>query len=320
MARTQHRERVAQLEREHQDAAERRIEDLAAEHRATLERTLREHDVHVHRTVADAEQRVMSSLQAADLAAGTRLAEAFRKIDAAGSLSDILNALADAVSHEAARSAIFLAGHGAVKSWKAHGFSVNGGGAIEVPAADAGIIQAALDTREAASTAGDGGDDAGVRAPVFAGLGDDRPAIAMPMIVNGEVVAVVYADQGPSGDIERASWPSIVEILAPCVSFPRVDHRSSSAQAARIGCDAAEDGGEASGSLCRRHQWAVRLQPRWYGAIPSRLLHGRGLYSSVAVIGDEPSANAQLVARTLGFPRFAPRATPKCRPGSVNAI
>jgi hypothetical protein len=238
IAREQHRERVDQLERDHRDAVarlergqqeaierlerehqrgehlEQRMAEVTGEHRATLEQTIREHEARLGRTVADAEQRIASALQAADLAAGTRLAEAFRAIDAAGSLSEILNALADAVAHEAARAAIFLAGSAGVRSWKTHGFSVNGGGAIAVPAADAGIIQAALDTREPASTAGDGGDDTGAGAPAFAALTDDRPAIAVPMIVNGEVVAVVYADQGPAERIERASWPSVVEVLA----------------------------------------------------------------------------------------------------------
>ncbi|MEQ1870383.1 MAG: hypothetical protein ABL961_10210, partial [Vicinamibacterales bacterium] len=45
-------------------------------------------------------------------------------------------------------------------------------------------------------------------------LPDDRAAVAVPMIVNDEVVAVVYADQGQEGDIDRASWPAIVELLA----------------------------------------------------------------------------------------------------------
>jgi hypothetical protein len=228
VARAQHRERVSQLEREHADALERlerqhreamerlerRVVQLTDEHRLTLERIAREHEEQLDKAVADTQQRISSSLQVADLEAGARLAEAFRSIDAANSLSEILNTLADAVAHDAARSAIFLAGSASVRSWKAHGFSVNGGGVIEVPSAEAGIIQLALESREAASTAGDGGEDAGGTAPLFAALGDDRPAIAVPMIVNGELVAVVYADQGPSGDIDRASWPSVVEILA----------------------------------------------------------------------------------------------------------
>ncbi len=243
-AATRHQAVVADLEQQHRQAleyAEGRLHQVTQEHHATLERTLGEHRSTLERTLgehrslldrtttehrntlsdtearhqqtlAETQARTISSLQAADLASGLRLAEAFRAIDKAQALSDILNILADAVAAEAPRSAIFLAGSGQVKSWRAQGFE--GQPAIEVPMADAGMIAVALDSREAVSSGGDGGDDMGAKAPAFAALTDDRGAIAVPMLVSDEVVAVVYADQGPSGDLDRASWASIVEVLA----------------------------------------------------------------------------------------------------------
>lgn len=185
------------------------VDDLQAQH----ERTVRENGSRFEQVLAEAQARTISSLQAADLAAGTRLVEAFRAIDRAQTLTENLNILADAVAEEAARSAIFLAGTAQVKSWRTHGFE-HLAAPIELPLDAAGLIADAMALHEAVSVGADGGEEAGVRAPAFAALPAERSAIAVPMLVSGEVVAVVYADQGAEGEVDRASWAAIVELLA----------------------------------------------------------------------------------------------------------
>ena len=216
-AQAQHREALDALGARHDESVSQTAQQLRAqaeEHRTVFEEMTREQETQLARAIEETERRLIASVQAADLSANHRLVESFRAIDMADSLSDILNVLAGAVSAEAARSAIFLAGHAQVKSWRTHGFSGDHAASIEMPMADAGIVAAALESKAPASTGGDGGDDAGNQAPVFAALPDDRAAVAVPMIVNDEVVAVVYADQGQKGDIDRASWQSVVELLA----------------------------------------------------------------------------------------------------------
>lgn len=216
-AQAQHREALDALGARYDESVSQSTQQLRAqaeEHRTLFEEMTREQETQLARAIEETERRIIASLQAADLSANHRLVESFRAIDMADSLSGILNVLASAVSTEAARSAIFLSGQAQVKSWRTHGFSGDHAASVEMPMADAGIVAAALESKAPASTGGDGGDDVGSQAPVFAALPDDRAAVAVPMIVNDEVVAVVYADQGQTGDIDRASWPAIVELLA----------------------------------------------------------------------------------------------------------
>ncbi len=185
--------------------AEQRVQELLGEQHAALEQSEQVRLTDVERAIADAEDRLLVSTQAADLAAGGRLVKAFRAIDEAQSLSDILNTVATAIATEAPRSAIFLAGNAQVKSWRAHGFDP-----VDAPLAECGIVATAL---ELCDTVHGGADHDGL-APTFAALTADRAAVAVPMIVNGEVVAIAYADQGTSGEVDRASWAAIVELLA----------------------------------------------------------------------------------------------------------
>ena len=197
-------EELQALRAEHQD-------ELASQQQ-TFDDTLAAAERRFAQELDAAQARTLLGVQAADLASGARLVEAFRQIDTAQALSDILNTLSEAIAAEAPRSAIFLAGQAQVKSWRHHGFA-DGQGPGEVALADAGLVASALESREAVSVGGDGGED-GARAPEFARLGDDRGAIAVPMVVNDEVVALVYADQGPTGEVDRASWTATVEMLA----------------------------------------------------------------------------------------------------------
>jgi hypothetical protein len=83
----------------------------------------------------------------------------------------------------------------------------------ELPLADAGVIGEAVRTRRAASATGR------TPAPVSAcDLPEDREQFAVPLLVGGEVVAVLYADEGPlpAPDAREADpeWQVAIEVLA----------------------------------------------------------------------------------------------------------
>jgi hypothetical protein len=98
--------------------------------------------------------------------------------------------------------------------WRLTGFApdVQPANSIDLTLEDAGLAGAVLRTGVAASRPSDAAD--GPRLPPFAGDSGEHHAMALPVRVGGEVVAVLYAD-APRVD-ERSSdvrWPAILEVL-----------------------------------------------------------------------------------------------------------
>jgi len=130
----------------------------------------------------------------ADLAASARLAEAVRSIGRGSSLSEILDTLVTCAGREATRAGVWLVRGGGFRSWRVIGFGdaldhEPRGQSVELPFDGAGVIADAARTNEAAS--GDG-----PSAPAFASLPPGRQGFAVPIAMSGQVVAVLYADQG----------------------------------------------------------------------------------------------------------------------------
>ncbi len=130
----------------------------------------------------------------ADLAASARLAEAVRSIGRGKSLSEILDTLVICAGREATRAGVWLVRGGGFRSWRVIGFGdaldhEQRGQSVELPFDGAGVIADAARTNEAAS--GDG-----PSAPAFAALPPGRQGFAVPIAMSGQVVAVLYADQG----------------------------------------------------------------------------------------------------------------------------
>ena len=132
--------------------------------------------------------------RAVDLAASARLAEAVRSIGRGKSLSEILDTLVICAGREATRAGVWLVRGGGFRSWRVTGFGdaldhEQRGQSVELPFDGAGVIADAARTNEAAS--GDG-----PSAPRFAALPPGRTGFAVPIAMSGQVVAVLYADQG----------------------------------------------------------------------------------------------------------------------------
>lgn len=143
-----------------------------------------------------------------ELAILERLADAMGRIDEARSLTAIMTTLVEAAGAEAPRAALFIANGNRMQGFMARGFS-----------SDIRLVQIEGDRLfdeaiERGATVATGEDD-DISAPTFASLPHDRAALAVPVLIGGEAVAMLYADDGTLEDASEApaSWPEAVEIL-----------------------------------------------------------------------------------------------------------
>jgi hypothetical protein len=167
--------------------------------RERREQEARERDARDQEQRAREQERAMESIdpQAVAAAAVARLADAFRAIDRARSLTEILDTLVNCAGREATRAGVWLVREGSFRGWRFTGFEAgfDGSPAFEAAAEEGSVLAAALRNAEQA-----GGSAATGAAPSFANLPHDSEAVAVPITMNGQVVAVLYADRGLSDD------------------------------------------------------------------------------------------------------------------------
>jgi GAF domain-containing protein len=124
----------------------------------------------------------------------------------------VLDALVASASQEADRAGVLLIRGGRVHGWRLSGFAPSfEASAIDIGLNDAGIIAIAVEQQRAASSDSDG------PAPPFAELGDradSTEAIAVPIVLAGEVVAVLYVDQPDAEPGILTLEPATLEVLA----------------------------------------------------------------------------------------------------------
>ncbi|MEO8678228.1 MAG: hypothetical protein ABI665_04230 [Vicinamibacterales bacterium] len=172
---------------------------------------------------SQAEQALKDSVAAArvrerevELAGVTRLLEAVRGLDGASSLSEVLDALALAAAREAARAAVVVLRGDRIQGWKLAGFGPRDANpkSVDLSLAEAGVIGMAVGAARAVTTR-DG--QAAAAGPGFQVLPVDRMGLAVPVIVGGRVVAVVYGDSVTLDGQDRGTpsgWPEVIEVLA----------------------------------------------------------------------------------------------------------
>jgi hypothetical protein len=177
--------------------------------------------------LADAESRsqeaVRSSVAAArvkerelELAAINRLVESIRGLDGATSLSEVLDALALAAGKEAARAAVVVLRAERIQGWKLHGFGARDANpkAIDIPLAESGVIGMAVAAARPVTTLDS---ETAAIGPGFHTLPTDRTGLAVPVVVGGRVVAVIYADSVTLDGAEHltpSGWPELIEVLS----------------------------------------------------------------------------------------------------------
>ena len=192
--------------RARQDAVER--EQLLTSE-LILERQGREEDVRRRdeRDAALAEARLAE--RQSQLAIVERVLNALRAMDASRSLSDVLTSLTSSAAAEAPRVALFVLNGTDLRGWKSAGFSVEPA-SLRAGAADPGVLGEAIRRREPVVTS----EVEGVSAPAFAELPAGRAAMAVPLLVGNQPVAVLYADDAAAGTpAAPASWPEAIQIL-----------------------------------------------------------------------------------------------------------
>jgi F0F1-type ATP synthase membrane subunit b/b' len=206
------------------------VAQAAADDRLAV--ALTEADGRVAEAVAETKDRVADAVASAQsrhaetmamvLAASERLADALRTMDRARSLSEILDTLASCAGREAARVSVLVVRGSQLRAWRFIGFGprLDEATQYEMPMADAGIIADAV--RTGVTVSGDSGSMAAhASPPSFAELPPGRETLALPVPMSGQVVAVLYADQGPGDIAEGAdvaapallSWPASLEVI-----------------------------------------------------------------------------------------------------------
>jgi hypothetical protein len=151
-----------------------------------------------------------------EMAGVSRLLESVRGLDGATTLTEVLDALALAAAREAARAAVVVLRGERIQGWKMAGFGPRDAQpkSIDMLLSESGVIGLAVGAARAVTTRDS--QSAGI-GPGFESLPPDRMGLAVPVIVGGRVVAVVYADAVTLDGHERpvpSSWPELIEVLA----------------------------------------------------------------------------------------------------------
>ena len=184
------------------------------------------------------------ALTAADQAAGDRLVDAVRAIDRARSLSEILDMLAGSAGREAARAAVLLVRGDRLRGWRFVGFPESfDDSPIDLALSDAGIIAEAVERKLVTSTS-----KSGKPAPPFAQVAEGLvgvDAIAFPIALAGEVVAVLYADQAnpEPGTLDPAALEVLARHAARSLEALTAFKAARSIARADTGSQSAADGG-----------------------------------------------------------------------------
>lgn len=226
--RAQMEERIAQALADDRDKAAREIrKQLQAEGDKKMHDALEVAENRMRVALADGEAKAAEDLKTAvatarvkereiEMAAVSRLLESVRGLDGASSLSEVLDALALAAAREAARAAVVVLRNDRILGWRISGFGPRDSQpkSIDLTLAESGVIGLAVGAARAVTTKDSQSASVG---PGFETLPQDRMGLAVPVIVGGRVVAVVYADAVTTDGHERhvpSSWPELIEVLA----------------------------------------------------------------------------------------------------------
>ena len=193
------------------EAARGRAAELEAEQQSTALELARQRQ-RVSELEAERAQEATRAQELPRAAAASeqpsRLLGAFRALDEAQSLTDLLAATVTGAAAEAPRAAMFVAQGAELREWPVAGIRSLDGGPSSAAGAKAGVLGEALRGRRPAATrAGNG-----AAAPSFASVGTTGAALAVPLVLDGVPVAILYADEGTDGHSDRP-WQPSVEML-----------------------------------------------------------------------------------------------------------
>ncbi len=141
-----------------------------------------------------------------------RLLGAVRRLDEADSLTAILDALAKGASAETARVAILLVDGDVLKPWSAEGFAP-GRGPTEIPIGSSGLLTATVALKQTSYVKPLIARD--LTTPAFMQVPVGHTGLVVPLVVGGDVVAVLYADDvgRKEEQVDSPIWTDEIDLL-----------------------------------------------------------------------------------------------------------
>lgn len=198
--------------------ASRRTADAVARAREDADRSMiHALDAARREAVATAEEVLLGARVAERqgvLALVESLRDAVLRIDAAQSLTDVLDAMAESAGRQAPRVAVFILRGSRLTGWRHSGFGADvDPSRIEVAVDQPGLLTVALRSGRAVATSDSPADDPSLVTP-FGPLPADSAGLAVPIRIGGETVAIVYADDAVPGRAVPSAFPEAIELLA----------------------------------------------------------------------------------------------------------
>lgn len=224
--RAEHTQALDQLRSEHAaalDASDHARVEALQDVRAEADRALAQAEEALAEAVGQAEahaeqRRAAAYVESSQLArheAAERLgavARAVAAMDDAQSLSDVLDALAEGLAAQAARSVVLVLKGETARVWRRVGF--------ETPLVEVGEelaleqhadLLALVESAAPVSLEGRGDEE---RLLGVATLPEGHAGVAVPVAIGGQVTALAYADAGDSPVQPFPGWGDLVEVLA----------------------------------------------------------------------------------------------------------
>jgi hypothetical protein len=213
MSREQHvREAVDRFIARQRQATDAHLEALAAELLQLVRGDMRTSRGDIDRAAVEVARAVAKGGAHARHDLISRVADAVRRLDDATTLRGVLDALADGASAEAARVAVMIVDGGTLRSYRQHGFPP-GVATADLPVSASPLLTAAVTLRQVTTVPGAAHTDATV--PAFLRVPVSHTGLILPVVVQREAVAVLYAD-GPDREGDQAGapvWTEQVEVL-----------------------------------------------------------------------------------------------------------
>ena len=170
-----------------------------------------EHD----RQQAQAVDQARASARALDHDHTSRLVHAIRMLDDARSIGEVLEVLTQGAAREADRVAVLVAKGDRLAGWSVAGFGDRAPQprTLEMDPAHAGLPGTVFRSGAPASRSGADAADTSILPP-FALDAGRRDVLALPVMVGGAAVAVLYADALTTDTRGADRWPSVLDVLA----------------------------------------------------------------------------------------------------------
>jgi hypothetical protein len=251
------------------------------------------------------ERRRSEAARGAQASARTTVAlapvvDTLRSLDAAASLSEALATVVRGAASVAPRATLFVVSGAQLEEWAVAGVPPLSPGSVSASGHESGLLGDALRSQGPVRSDGNG---SAARPPAFAALPSGRAALAVPLVLAGRPVAVLYADEGREG-AAPASWHETIEILAShasaCLAYLTAARTAQAMQLINApAAVSAPDTGDDSAS--RRYARLLISEIKMYHEADVRL--GREHRDLVARLGPEIDR-----ARRLYEERLAPSA------------